>query len=463
MLSFAADFPLKSAKPDDLIDIVSRWVIGSPHTLLSKEDVAQICAGKAEKIESNGQSLELIGVDGDGSKAIGAKHTAVDGDLIYSTTLVGRLIDGETWVSIRTDRAGFNPQIKLREARKPQIIKLLLKHLGGGLDGELWVGDTPHFLKADDQNMAVRLLNGDSETRIPVVYLSRSFRDEPTCDPHALARHLGGLAHVVVEPSREFSRAIQPFTNSRNAYGGAVGIYLPTGQRSLILADHEDEWSVRKSASEVVRAALLTSLPLPGFSWADLEAERSRQKIEALKGAGSTDLEAYVREFDAENQALRDQNSSLASDLQKLKVQIQTLNATNPKSGQPIKRPIAVQDYFPGESEHFLRDAVRSQIDHVVEGSRRRAVLAEFFDRMSDSTELERRKKLLKDTLSTSDDLDAKAQKVLQELGFSVSSDGKHHKLVYNGDARLTFTMAKTSSDHRAGKNLAAEILRKIF
>ena len=99
----------------------------------------------------------------------------------------------------------------------------------------------------------------------------------------------------------------------------------------------------------------------------------------------------------------------------------------------------------------------------MVDGSRRQAVLKEFFDRMSNSAEFDRRRKLLKETLSTSDDLDGKAQKVLQELGFTISSDGKHHKLVYNGDARLTFTMAKSSSDHRAGKNLAAEVLRKIF
>lgn len=463
MLSFAAEFPLKSAKPDDVVAVVSTWVIGSPHTHLDRGDVEKLCAGETEKVASETQSLEVVRIGKSGSNAIGAKYTSVDKNLIYSTSIVSRSVDGETWVSIRTDRASLNPQISLREARKPQIIKLLLRHLGGGLDGELWVRDTPHVLGADDQNMAIRLINGDSDNRIPVVYLSRSFRDGLMCDANALARHLGGLAHVVVEPSRDFSRSIQPFTNSRNAYGGAIGVYLPTGQRSIILPDNEDEWELRKSASEVVRSALLTSLPLPGFSWADLEAEKSRENIEALKRAGSTDLDAFVREFDAENQALRDKNSGLMGEIDKLKIQIQNLDAITPKGRQLIKGAIAVQDYFPGESEQFLRDAVENQIGQVVDGSRRQAVLKEFFDRMSNSAEFDRRRKLLKETLSTSDDLDGKAQKVLQELGFTISSDGKHHKLVYNGDARLTFTMAKSSSDHRAGKNLAAEVLRKIF
>jgi len=46
----------------------------------------------------------------------------------------------------------------------------------------------------------------------------------------------------------------------------------------------------------------------------------------------------------------------------------------------------------------------------------------------------------------------------LQDFGFIISSDGKHHKLTYYGDPRYVATMAKSSSDIRAGSNLASEI-----
>lgn len=462
MLSFAAEFPLKSGTPSDIIRSIGVWLIGSPHRVLDEADIRALENGEKDQIEAGDQNVELIRLGDDEESGIGVKHTSVDGKIIYSTTVVGRKRSGETWVSVRTDRASLDPQISLREARKPQIIKLILSQLGGGLDGELWVQDLPHSLSESDQGMAARLLNGDSDNHLPVVYISRTFREELSCDPKALARHLGGLAHVVVEPNRSFSRAIQPYTNSRNAYGGAIGIYLPTGQRSLIIPVDEDEWALRKAASETVREALLTRLSLPGFSWPDIEADKSRRNIEALKSAGSTDLDAFVREFDTENQALREQNTALENEVRQLKIDLQNINAVTAGQSGNAKQ-VSIQDYFPGESEHFLKEAVEHALSGVLSGSRKEFVLQEFAERFNSSQELIERKERLKSVLSGSEGLDAKTRKALNDLGFSISSDGKHHKLVYFGDERLAFTMAKTASDWRAGKNMASDISRKIF
>ena len=51
----------------------------------------------------------------------------------------------------------------------------------------------------------------------------------------------------------------------------------------------------------------------------------------------------------------------------------------------------------------------------------------------------------------------------LEELGFSVVSEGKHYKLTYFQDPRYTIVMAKSCSDARAGNNLASEIIRKML
>jgi hypothetical protein len=60
-------------------------------------------------------------------------------------------------------------------------------------------------------------------------------------------------------------------------------------------------------------------------------------------------------------------------------------------------------------------------------------------------------------------DMDAKTRTALAKLGFDVSEDGKHYKAVFQGDGRYTFSISKTSSDHRAGKNLASDISNKLF
>lgn len=235
MLSYAADFPLKTNNPSDVLECIALWLKGSPHRVFEIEQLDALRSGKIDRIDAENQTIDLIRVDDADGIRLGAKHTAVDNGVIYSTTIITRPREELVWVSVRTDRASLDPHISLREARKPHIIKVLLNKIGGGLDGELWTQDNPHFLKANDLNMAIRLINGDSSNHLPIVYTSRTFRDELTIDPVALSQHLGGLAHVVVEPSRDFSREIQPFTDSRNAYGGAVAVYMPTGRRALYL------------------------------------------------------------------------------------------------------------------------------------------------------------------------------------------------------------------------------------
>ena len=52
----------------------------------------------------------------------------------------------------------------------------------------------------------------------------------------------------------------------------------------------------------------------------------------------------------------------------------------------------------------------------------------------------------------------------LKELGFTITEEGKHYKLVYYGDGRYWATMVKTPSDKvRGGKNSTLEIIRDML
>ena len=52
----------------------------------------------------------------------------------------------------------------------------------------------------------------------------------------------------------------------------------------------------------------------------------------------------------------------------------------------------------------------------------------------------------------------------LKDLGFEITEDGKHYKLVYYGDSRYWTTLDKTPSDKaHGGKNAAQTIIRDMF
>ena len=48
-------------------------------------------------------------------------------------------------------------------------------------------------------------------------------------------------------------------------------------------------------------------------------------------------------------------------------------------------------------------------------------------------------------------------------MGFTITEEGKHYRLTYYGDGRYKATFAKTASDHREGKNMAAGIIRTML
>ncbi|OYX11331.1 MAG: hypothetical protein B7Y20_10560 [Acidovorax sp. 16-64-162] len=59
--------------------------------------------------------------------------------------------------------------------------------------------------------------------------------------------------------------------------------------------------------------------------------------------------------------------------------------------------------------------------------------------------------------------MEAKVRSALQDMGFEISEEGKHYKIVFQGDERYTFTMPKSGSDHRGGLNLAGDISRLLL
>ena len=49
----------------------------------------------------------------------------------------------------------------------------------------------------------------------------------------------------------------------------------------------------------------------------------------------------------------------------------------------------------------------------------------------------------------------------LKKIGFEVVSESPHYKLVYK-NSKYWFTVSKTPSDKRGGKNLASDITRRL-
>jgi hypothetical protein len=289
MLSFASEFPVKERDPGAFVMAVRRWLQGSPHTTLTPALLADLPEDGRWKVETSRERLEAMLTKREGEATIAFKHTTLDASIEWTTVVAFSSTVDDAWVGIRTSRESSQAQLGLPPAKKPLVVRTVLSELGGGLDGEIFVSDAPLYLRDNDVNMATRLINSDSDNYLPIVYISCSFDGRFEINPEPLARHLSGMAHVVVEPDRDFSRKLQQGAGSNNVYGGRAAIYWPNGTRYSYFLNEETptEFDVRRLLGNRLRAALLNRRPLARCTWARAEAEVARSAFEQLRASGS--------------------------------------------------------------------------------------------------------------------------------------------------------------------------------
>ncbi len=467
LLTFATEFPVHTAKQaSDFLSVMREWVENSPHTAFSGDDLAGIGDGVEFATGAGNQSIRSIGVtQTNGDEYFAFKHSSTESSITWETSVVFSRTAAGSWIGVRTSNESSNPVAKLPAAKKPFAVKLLLNSLGGGFDGDICVEPKAIFLNNDDIDLAARLIDGSSGCRLPVVYVSAGFDGKYAVSPSDLAHDLAGMAHVVVEPNRAFSRRLQIEVGSQNTYGGAVGIYWPegTGRRAFFSNGGVSVADLRWTVTDEVRAALLNRRPLAQCTWEVVESAVRRREFELLKASGSSELDNYIGTFDADLKAREQRLEAAEAEIARLQREVVRLQAQESSTFGLSLKTGKEQNLFEGEIVAIVSEALAECANRAQIGSRRIHVLSALVEAnpKQDLASIKREK--LKSLLRSYRNMDAVTRAGLEELGFSISDEGKHYKLVYQDDDRYTFPLAKSGSDHRGGLNSVSDIAKRIF
>jgi hypothetical protein len=467
MLSFASEFSVKHQHPAPaFVNVLRKWILGSPHTAFTSAEVAHF--GRegdwaATKGTEHIETLSLATSEGD-SMAI--RYVRSDTDLEWATSAVFSRTAADTWVGIRVSCESHHPAVRLPPAKKPVLVRTILTELGGGSDGNLRVGDAPLILRDADIDLAAKLIRGEAGSRLPIVYVSAGFLGKHLVDSRKLASDLSGMAHVVVEPNRPFSLRLKLDVEGQNVYGGTVGVYWPegTGRRSFFLGqEFESSTDLERAIGEEVRSALVNRRPLERCSWSTVKQLASRQAQAALLTAGSRDLAGYAELAKQELNETQNKLDAAEREARRLQAEIRMYEARLSASAGVTVKTGDEQDFFAGEIADIIRDALNDASSRVPEDSRRAHVLAAILAANPDGGEATRMREAIKSLLRGSNSITAKLRRGLEDLGFSIEEGGKHHKIMFRGDDRYTFTLPKSGSDNRGGLNAANDIARLLL
>lgn len=463
MLSFATEFPVDSGRSgDDFAYAFRQWLLGSPHTEFTAEELRGDSGTEWER-RTAAERLQVFRHQSSSGDAVGFRYTKRSEDLEWVTHATFSKEPDDAWVGLRTSCESRHPASRLPPAKKPILVRVLLEQLHGGPDGALVVGSEPVLLSADDLGLAVNCLSGESNCRLPIVYVSAGFIAGHTVDPQRLAQALSGMAHVLVEPNRAFSCQLRERVGGENVYGGTVGIYWPdgAGRRSFFLGPQfasADEISL--AVIEEVQKALTNRRAMHRCTLAAVQKHISRRAIDELRQQGSTNVDLYVQEFDKELEAKREELAGAEQEIQRLKAEVRRYESRDP-TGSGLVFAGAERDLFEGEVHGVIREALVDACDRVPSHSRRQHVLRSVVKSIPASSPAKKLRDELKELLRDYRSMDGTTRKILTNMGFEISEEGKHFKLCFEGDQRYTFTLPKSGSDHRGGLNAASDISRR--
>lgn len=467
MQTFSTEFPVgESQTGENFIEAVRTWILASRYTHFRAPDLAGIGSEGESRQVVETDSIEVLRVCTADTDSIAVTYHKRDGDCDWITRIVFSGTPSSNWVSVRIFCEPHHLRAKLPPVKKPVLMQTLLNLLGGGNDGDLEVRNTPFVLNESEVERAVAWIEGTSGTYLPVVYISAPFRGNSSIDADALAKKLVGMAHVVVEPSRAFSIRVMDEVKSQNVYGGAVGIYWPEGGGIRKFINNRYQLGAKEIPDDIceeIRLALNNRRPLIRCTWNSVKELHSRRVLNELREAGSTDVNNYIAVFDEELKAKVEALEDAEREIQRLNAEIRKFESRiSSQTGVTLSLGQEAE-YYPNEIFDIVIETLAAGYNCVTNDSRRQHVLDEIAAANPSSGEAAQIKEKLKATLRNYTGLDARIQRELLEIGFSISDSGKHHKLTWSGDDRYTFTLAKTPSDHRTGLNSALDISRLFF
>lgn len=469
-MSIKVCFPLNNTtSSEDVFKECINWILDSPYTAFAQEDLAKLNTNEDFSLSKKQEYLEYSHSETQEIFISSLRYRKSTEIAEWTTEVSTRVENNQHWINVVASIVTNTASKESPEIKKPLIIIRLISRFGGGDDNNVPISINPIILDENNKGteIAEAVINANNSCKLPIVYISSNNNDRHTVIPERLARALSGMAHVIVEPNRDFSYSLRKNVASRNVYGGVVGVYWPKGSGvTLFRRESQEIKEFEKNIFDTIREALSTLISPQKCSWEEVIHVKNRIAIQNLKkeGANASEANEVISLYDIELAEKTEHIQALNREIERLNVLVRVLEAKTPVQGGIVIDTGDEEDYF---SEEILAITLHALKDHAQKSvrskSRREHIITAILNNNNTEDRHEQKIKSLKEALRDYREMSKKVKGTLEELGFSVSADGKHWKVTYQEDERYTYILPKTGSDHRGGLNAAADISNIVY
>lgn len=468
MITFSTEFPIDNKNSvADVLLLACKWITGSRYSKVPNGALDAIPTDTEVQKTFDDDVVTIGAANSDGFSIGGVRYTRIEEKgLEWTTSIVTAKTQHLHLISVQLSCDALTTTARLPAPKKPDFIRQVISKLKGGMDGSIPVADKPFFLEEGEIEIAARLISGQADNLLPIIYISANYDGTYIIDPLLLAKTVSGMAHVFVEPSRAFSVKLMGISASRNPYGGTIGVYWPesNARKSYYLDEkHGTGDIIQADIFNDIRIALSNRRQRTDCNWLHLKEIIARCKYEKLKAAGSTELNEYVEMFNSDMEAKDARLTEAEQEISRITAELRKYNSTNHSSFDGLIAAGEEQDLYRGEIRDIVIQSLQDALNNSHSDSRRQHVIRDLLLRNKVVGQAVAFEEKIKSIFKAGIDMDSKTRNALAGLGFDISEDGKHFKAIFQGDGRYTFAISKTSSDSRAGKNLTSDINNKLF
>lgn len=453
---------------EKLVELVIRWNQESPH----KDNIIPGLDWGGDmntRYGSDNLWLEIQEYRNKNIVAIRFEKTESDG-AVWDTDYIMNF--DEMKMAIRLDRSFKQDALKInRFFSTPYFINLLIEEGYLENDGEIPVSNKPIFINKDNINVLADVINENGKWKLPIIYVSKTINERDPFDVFLLAKRVKGSAHVLVEETRQLNYPLRELCNDKNNYDGGVGIYY---SNSMIRNDRFLPPKFEKGRDILLERIVRRVMAIhnseyvdPLYTWngvvTDLTMDRlmsqkvkrkeAETQVDKVWDTFDDDLNKYQKQVDD----LKKENESLRYENQQLVMKLSDQEAI------PVVVMGEEQELFTGEIKDIILSELVAAQSRQKDDSRRLHVLSDVVESNDYQRLLEKKQEEAKRIFKGVKNVSGRQKSQIKDFGFTISEEGKHYKLRYYDDSRYQVSMAKTSSDGRAGANLAAEIIKKML
>src|SRR5690554_3393592 len=168
MLVFAAEFPTaKGRRAEEVLEVARKWVRGGRTYPWAEvgTDLREKPFDVAEYVHGS-HTFALASTIDQENRTLAAVRQVATTEFEWITELAALEDDTALWISVSLTCNTLYPGSQPPHPKKPYLIGLLLRELGGGEDGPFRVSDGPHHLGHQDVKMAASLVFGTAATAL---------------------------------------------------------------------------------------------------------------------------------------------------------------------------------------------------------------------------------------------------------------------------------------------------------